>query len=77
LALADGRHSLRLPQRTSWCRSVSSRHHMPTSRQSHPELRERTDVTVDRDRWSHQRFRIGAKSQIFGAPSQDLLASVD
>jgi hypothetical protein len=26
---------------------------------------------------SLQRFRIGAKSQIFGAPSRDLLASVD
>jgi hypothetical protein len=26
---------------------------------------------------SLQRFRFGAKSQIFGAPSQDLLASVD
>jgi hypothetical protein len=26
---------------------------------------------------SLQRFLIGAKSQIFGAPSQDLLASVD
>jgi hypothetical protein len=28
-------------------------------------------------RKSLQPFRIGARSQIFGAPSQDLLASVD